>query len=147
MLRADYTVYQLNSMKRHARSCCCFFYLKRMILLLPNQQSLRLGQLRFFNIRNEVVKTIHEVYQYLSDSTIQVFRKAEWQLEGDKLIFFFGRCMSSVFVNQVLSSDDHRSCESQKCEKLLSFCTIFVIIFFSSCVLYQCCPECHDLLS
>ncbi|KAL1441679.1 hypothetical protein MTO96_008400 [Rhipicephalus appendiculatus] len=74
------------------------------------------------------------------------FRKFEWQLVGDMILsFFFWRCMSSVFVNQVLLSDDHRHCESQKCEKLLSFCAIFYHNFLSSCLLYQRCPECHDL--
>lgn len=73
------------------------------------------------------------------------FHKAWAQLVGKHCFFFFSpQVHVLVFVTKVLPSDDHRCCESQKCEKLLSSCFIFIMIFFS-CLLYQCCPKCHEL--
>lgn len=83
--------------------------------------------------------------QYISELSLFKFSQSlsnSWLVMCCFSIFFSLEVHVFSVCYQVLPSDDYKCCKSQKREKLLS-CFFFIMIF--SCMLYQCCPECHDL--
>lgn len=111
--------------------------------------ALQLRQLRFLNCHNKIVKRILQKYyrntslSWAYSSFHKVWVTADWWCVAFLFLFSLGVHVFSICY-QVLPSDDYRCCESQKREKLLSACFFFLIMIFS-CMLDQCCPECHDL--